>query len=77
MSVNRPLLFVNKKKDMKIITNIDAIISQIVYYCYFRYGSIFSFVLVHVVNRNFMFVRRLHKRWTKHNWYPNRLENAK
>jgi len=26
---------------MKIITNIDAIISQIVYYRYFRYGIIF------------------------------------
>jgi hypothetical protein len=70
MIVNRRLLLClekgkrkEKEKDMKIITKVDAINSHIVYYIFFRYGLIFSFILVDL---NFMFVCHLRKLWTKY-----------
>ena len=69
MIVNRRLLLClekgkrkEKEKDMKIIMNVDTINSQIVYYSFFRYGLIFSFILVDL---NCMFICHLRKLWTK------------
>ena len=66
MIVNRRLLFLEnekrKEKDMKIITNVDAINSQIFYYSFFGYGSIFPFILVDLI---VMFVCHLRKLWTQ------------
>ena len=64
---------IKEKKDMYIITNVDAINSQIIYSHFHRYGFILSFILV---NHHFMLVCCFHNRWTKYNWYLNRLQNS-